>query len=270
MATKRRVTGEPGPKARRPAKDEDDDLLPPPRRPAAPARSKAPVKRAAPKGPAKGPAKAPPRAPARPGTATGAKKPALKRSATTPRIHASHAEGSSRGLTRAPRPLQAPKAPPRSVRPTTVAADMPRPTRAAAKGKARSASVPPPEASTATRELALAIATAGIDKKATGIEILDVTGKVDYADFLVVMTGRSDRHVQSIAQGIEEALRRKNVRPISTEGTASATWVLMDYADVVVHVFQEDARQLYDIEGLWIDADRVAVKLDESPGRGAS
>jgi ribosome-associated protein len=151
----------------------------------------------------------------------------------------------------------------------TVPGDMPRPARATAKVKPRAATMTAAEPSGAARDLALAIAGAGIDKKAAGIELLDVTGKVDYADFLVIMTGRSDRHVQAIAQGIEEALRRKKVRPISTEGTTSATWVLMDYGDVVVHVFQEDARQLYDIEGLWIDADRVAVKLDEGPSGGA-
>jgi ribosome-associated protein len=113
--------------------------------------------------------------------------------------------------------------------------------------------------STAARELALALAAVAIDKKAIGIEILDVTGKVDYADFLVVMTGRSDRHVHSIATGIEEAMRRRKLAPLSMEGLSSANWVLIDFSDVVVHVFQEEARALYDIEGLWIDAGRVPV-----------
>ncbi len=116
------------------------------------------------------------------------------------------------------------------------------------------------------RELALAIAAAGIDKKAIGIEILDVTGKVDYADFLVVMTGRSDRHVHAIATGLDEALRKKKLSPISTEGLGAAVWVLIDFGDVVVHVFQEDARRLYDIEGLWIDAGRVVVPEGDSSG----
>lgn len=94
-------------------------------------------------------------------------------------------------------------------------------------------------------------------------EIIDVRGRVDYADFLVIMTGRSDRHVSSIAQGIEEELGKKKVAPISIEGMTSSTWVLIDYGDVVVHVFQEDARQLYDIEGLWMDASRVSVPGEE-------
>jgi ribosome-associated protein len=126
----------------------------------------------------------------------------------------------------------------------------------------------PPEPSAATRELALALAAAGLEKKAIGIEILDVSGKVDYADFLVIMTGRSDRHVHAIATGIEEALRSKKVRPLSMEGLQAATWVLIDFSDVVVHVFQEDTRRLYDIEGLWIDAGRVDVPVPPGASSG--
>ena len=118
-------------------------------------------------------------------------------------------------------------------------------------------------ASDDARALAVLIAVAALDKKAVGLEILDVAGKVDYADFLVLMTGRSDRQVQALAQGIEEALRKKNRRPLSVEGLPQASWVLMDYGDVVVHVFQDDARSLYDIDGLWLDARRIPVPLPE-------
>lgn len=108
----------------------------------------------------------------------------------------------------------------------------------------------------------MALAMEGIEKKALGIEILDVSGKIDYADFLVVMTGRSDRHVQAIAAGLEEAMKRKKISPLSVEGREQANWVLMDYGDVVVHVFQEDTRRLYDIEGLWMDAGRLSVPAE--------
>lgn len=117
-------------------------------------------------------------------------------------------------------------------------------------------------ASEAARLTATAVAVAALDKKAMGVEILDVAGKVDYADFLVVMTGRSDRHAQAIAQGIEEELRKKGVRATSVEGLPHGTWVLMDFGDVVVHVFQHDTRQLYDIEGLWLDAARLPVPAE--------
>ena len=121
-------------------------------------------------------------------------------------------------------------------------------------------------ASDQSRETATAIAAAALDKKAAGVEILDVAGKVDYADFLVIMTGRSDRHAQSIAQGIEESLKKKGVRALSVEGMPHGSWVLIDFGDVVVHVFQDEARQMYDLDGLWIDARRVPVP--DAPPQG--
>jgi ribosome-associated protein len=89
-----------------------------------------------------------------------------------------------------------------------------------------------------------------------------VSGKVDYADFLVLMTGRSDRQVAALSQGIEDALGKLGKRALSVEGMPSARWVLMDFGDVVVHVFQEDARDLYDLEGLWMDARRIPVPIE--------
>jgi len=115
-----------------------------------------------------------------------------------------------------------------------------------------------------SRDLALVVAAAALDKKAMAIEILDVVGKVDYADFLVLMTGRSNRHVDALAQAIEEACSRKKKQALSVEGLPAAAWVLIDFGDVVVHIFQEQARGLYDIEGLWLDARRLPV-----PGQGS-
>lgn len=149
----------------------------------------------------------------------------------------------------------------RSKGPGIAGARTPAPRKAplATPKRAQPRSKAPPETASAARQLALDIAAGGLEKKALNCEIIDVRGRVDYADFLVIMTGRSDRHVSSIAQGIEEELGKKKVAPISVEGMTSSTWVLIDYGDVVVHVFQEDARQLYDIEGLWMDASRVVV-----------
>ncbi len=129
--------------------------------------------------------------------------------------------------------------------------------------KAGRASDSPSVATDEARELATWIAVAALDKKAVGLEILDVAGKVDYADFLILMTGRSDRQVVALSQGIEDALKKKNRRPLSVEGLPTASWVLMDYGDVVVHVFQDDARGLYDLEGLWMDARRLPVPLPD-------
>lgn len=104
------------------------------------------------------------------------------------------------------------------------------------------------------------------------MEIIDVVGKVDYADFLVLMTGTSDRHVSSIARGVDEELSKAGHRPISVEGLPRGEWVLLDFVDVVVHVFAEDARSLYDLDGLWMDAGRVPLpnSSGNSSGGGAS
>ncbi len=118
-------------------------------------------------------------------------------------------------------------------------------------------------ASDEAREVAILIATAALEKKASGLEVIDVAGRVDYADFLVLMSGRSDRHVAALSAAIEDALRKKNKRALAVEGLPHANWVLMDFGDVVVHVFQDDARAAYDIDGLWMDARRVPVPLSE-------
>lgn len=111
--------------------------------------------------------------------------------------------------------------------------------------------------------MALFAAQAGLDKKARQIEIIDVTGKVDYADYLVLMTGQSDRHVSAIAHAVDEVLANAGMRAISIEGLTKGHWVLIDFVDVVVHVFLEQARALYDLDGLWMDARRVP--LPETP-----
>ncbi|MAQ17345.1 MAG: ribosome silencing factor [Sandaracinus sp.] len=102
------------------------------------------------------------------------------------------------------------------------------------------------------------IAAAGLDKKALQVEIIDVRGKVDYADFVVLMSGRSDRQVNAIAKGIDVTLKHEyDQRCYGMEGLPQGHWVLMDYGDVVVHIFHQDTRGYYDLESLWMDAARV-------------
>lgn len=110
------------------------------------------------------------------------------------------------------------------------------------------------------RTLALAVAAAGLEHKALNVEIIDVRGKVDYADYVVVMSGRGERQVVALANHIERDLSRSpGVRCSGIEGLPQGAWVLMDYGDVIVHIFHEDTRGYYDVEALWIDAARVAV-----------
>ncbi len=116
------------------------------------------------------------------------------------------------------------------------------------------------------KRVALLAAQAGLDKKASEIEIIDVTGKVDYADYLILMTGQSDRHVGAIADAVESTLEKDGFRAISVEGLPRGQWVLIDFVDVVVHVFQAETRALYDLDGLWMDARRVRLS-DPVPGQ---
>lgn len=118
----------------------------------------------------------------------------------------------------------------------------------------------PPENRDRARILAVAIAEIGLEHKALNVEIIDVRGKVDYSDYVVVMSGRSDRQVNALGRHIEEDLLQKHkARCLGVEGMPSGTWLLMDYSDVVVHIFHEDTRGYYDLETLWIDAARVAT-----------
>jgi ribosome-associated protein len=112
----------------------------------------------------------------------------------------------------------------------------------------------------ASRKTALEVAAAALDNKALNVDIIDVRGKVDYSDYVVIMSGRSDRHVAALARNVEEALRLKGQRCLGVEGLPQASWLLMDFGDVIVHVFHQDTRGYYDLERLWIDAARVAVE----------
>jgi ribosome-associated protein len=149
------------------------------------------------------------------------------------------------------------------MKPSKVKLKAPKPKarpRAAAREREATASLPSAaRPSEDAQRIALAAAEAGLDKKAGAVEIIDVLGKVDYADYLVLMTGQSDRHVAAIAEAVDSALSKRGFDAISVEGLPSGNWVLIDFVDVVVHVFQESTRSLYDLDGLWMDARRVPV-----------
>ena len=89
---------------------------------------------------------------------------------------------------------------------------------------------------------------------------IDVTGKVDYADYVVVMSAGSDRQANAIAKNVDSEMSKRGIKPSSIEGLPQGAWVLMDFGDVVVHIFHQDTRGYYDLESLWFDAARVEVK----------
>jgi ribosome-associated protein len=106
----------------------------------------------------------------------------------------------------------------------------------------------------AGRAKALLVAEAAREKLAEDLVALDVRQAVSFADTFIVATGRSDRQVRAIADGIAEALAREGEKPLGVEGYAEGRWLLMDLGDVIVHIFQPDVRQHYALERLWSDA----------------
>ena len=110
------------------------------------------------------------------------------------------------------------------------------------------------------REIALLAAEAAADKKAADIIVLDVAETLVITAYFVIATGASDRQVSSIADEIEDQLREKGgIKPIGREGQREGKWVLLDFGDVVVHVFQPEEREFYRLEKLWSDAPRVEL-----------
>jgi ribosome-associated protein len=109
-------------------------------------------------------------------------------------------------------------------------------------------------------ELAKLCARAALDKKAEDLIILDVHAISSFADYFVIMSGRSTRHVQGLAEAVESELRTKRTSNANTEGLQEGLWVLLDYDDVIVHIFYKETRGFYDLEGLWHDAPRVAIE----------
>jgi ribosome-associated protein len=108
-------------------------------------------------------------------------------------------------------------------------------------------------------EKALAAAEGALDKKAYDLLVLEVEHLNSIADYFLIATGRSDIQVQAIARGIEERLARANVRPLAIEGLQLGHWVVLDYEDVVIHVFFEPTREFYRLHDNWFDAREVTL-----------
>jgi ribosome-associated protein len=110
-----------------------------------------------------------------------------------------------------------------------------------------------------TRPFAILAAGAALEKKALDPLLLDLRGKSDYTDYLLLLSAESARQVDAIARAVEERLATSGLRRRSLEAAGESHWLLMDFGDLVVHVFFRDARSFYDLEGLWADAKRVPL-----------
>jgi ribosome-associated protein len=89
------------------------------------------------------------------------------------------------------------------------------------------------------------------DDKAEDITVIDLAGKTSISDFMVIATGRSNRHVAALAQHLVERLKKRGLVPLSVEGLAQSDWVLIDAGDVIVHLFRPEVRAFYNLEKMW-------------------
>lgn len=110
------------------------------------------------------------------------------------------------------------------------------------------------------QQLAREIANLTLNKKAFDVVILDVRGISTATDFFVIASGATDIQIRAIRRAIEEGLQPKGVKALHTEGERTASWLLMDFVDVVVHIMQPRVRDYYNLEALWGDAPREEVK----------
>ena len=113
---------------------------------------------------------------------------------------------------------------------------------------------------TDAKEKSLIGLNAAVEKKALDPVVLELKGLASFTDYFLLCSGKSDRQVQAIAEGIEEALKKNGILPLGQEGMREGKWILLDYEDLVVHVFLEPMRAFYDLEGLWVDAPRVDLQ----------
>ena len=108
-----------------------------------------------------------------------------------------------------------------------------------------------------SEELAAYCARAASDKKAENITALDLRGISTFTDFFLICSGTSEPHLKAIASGIDDALRiEHDRRPVAVDGFPVSQWLVMDYGDVVVHIFHQSKREFYSLEALWNDAPR--------------
>lgn len=123
-------------------------------------------------------------------------------------------------------------------------------------------------ASQHARELLTIAAKAADSKQATDLVGLDVSGPLPFADIFLLASGRNERNVIAIASDIEEKLIAAGSKPVRREGRAEGRWILLDFGDLVVHVFHEEERVYYSLERLWKDCPAIPIELPEAPAAG--
>jgi ribosome-associated protein len=106
---------------------------------------------------------------------------------------------------------------------------------------------------------------AALDKKAEDLRVLNLGPVSDFTDYFLICSGTNERQVQAIAEAIQETLRKSGAKPIHVEGQRTGNWVLLDYGDLVAHVFQPAPREFYGLEKLWSDAEDETRQFSDAP-----
>jgi len=108
---------------------------------------------------------------------------------------------------------------------------------------------------------------AAFKKKAFDLIALDIRETSSFADYYIICSGSSNRQVQAIASSIEMDLKQQGVYPLGIEGFSEGTWILLDYDEVIIHVFYQPVREFYELERLWADAPAIECVNDDDPQR---
>lgn len=111
-----------------------------------------------------------------------------------------------------------------------------------------------------SKELADRIAQLLLDKKGNDVVMMDLRGISDVADYFIIVSGESDIHVKTLANHVEKELKGEKIRPLHKEGFRQLNWVLMDFIEVVVHIFRPEVRNYFALEKLWADAKFTKVE----------
>jgi ribosome-associated protein len=113
------------------------------------------------------------------------------------------------------------------------------------------------------QEKALLLARVALQRKPRDPLLLDVGNHCSFADFFLILSGTSTRQTQALAGHLEETLRKQGIRLRGIEGVETGQWILMDYDEVIVHIFFESVREFYDLEGLWMESPRLPISLND-------
>ena len=112
-------------------------------------------------------------------------------------------------------------------------------------------------------KLAMTALDAALDKKALEPVLLKVDGICSYADYILLLSGRSDRQVDAVAEGIKAALRDLGYMAMGVEGKARGQWALLDYGDLIIHIFHHPVREHYDLESMWHEAENIEIEIPD-------